>query len=263
MTSGGRRLWLIGGTGDSAELAAQLGASAIDFVVTVTTPAARHLYAPDVEVWVGKLTEQTADEFLRHYGIVGILDASHPFAIAVSQLAIAVAQRHGLPYLRYERPETAVDDSCDSRADSNITWIDSYCDLVEGGLIQGKRVLLIIGYRALAQFQPWQSMACLHARILPSPLALQAALAAGFDPRRLIALRPPLSPALETALWQQWRIEVVVAKASGQPGGEPAKRDIASRLGTSLILLRRPTLSYPHLVRSLAAALDGSRAMLL
>ena len=35
---------------------------------------------------------------------------------------------------------------------------------------------------------------------------------------RIIAIRPPISRELEQALWQQWRISLVVTKASGQSG---------------------------------------------
>jgi precorrin-6A/cobalt-precorrin-6A reductase len=84
----------------------------------------------------------------------------------------------------------------------------------------GERTLLTLGYRQLRPFAPWQSQACLFARILPSLPALDGALAAGFTPERLIALRPPISAELETALWQQWQITQVITKASGPAGGE-------------------------------------------
>lgn len=66
---------------------------------------------------------------------------------------------------------------------------------------------------------------------------------------QLIALRPPISPELEQALWRQWRITTVIAtvitKASGRAGGEEVKRAIAQELGIQLILLARPDMTYP------------------
>ena len=90
-------------------------------------------------------------------------------------------------------------------------------------------------------------------------MALEAAIAAGFAADRLIALRPPISPDLEKALWQQWRITRVVAKASGQPGGELTKRQIAAELGVQLILIQRPTLAYPQQTADLQAVVQFCR----
>lgn len=74
--------------------------------VTVTTEAARRLYptAATLRVWVGRLCDTQIDSFLQEQGIVAILEASHPYAVEISKLAIAKATQRQIPYLRYERP---------------------------------------------------------------------------------------------------------------------------------------------------------------
>jgi precorrin-6A/cobalt-precorrin-6A reductase len=86
----------------------------------------------------------------------------------------------------------------------------------------------------------------LFARILPNIKSLEMAIAAGFTGDRLIALRPPISAAMETALWQQWNISLVVTKASGNVGGEDTKRQVAASLGIPLIVILRPQMIYPR-----------------
>ncbi|WP_448602290.1 cobalt-precorrin-6A reductase [Thermoleptolyngbya sp.] len=248
-------LWLIGGTQESAILARDLVAQGMCCVVTVTTAAARRLY-PDTErcrVWVGRLTTETVGEFLQTHSIRAVLDASHPFATAVSELAIATAAHFHLPYLRFERsPVEAVS----SEAVSAKEWVfPNFEALLESHRLANQRVLLTIGYRHLSLFQPWQDRATLFARILPSQEALAGAIAAGFTPDRLIALRPPITAALETALWQQWQISLVVTKASGHPGGEAIKRQVAIDLGIPLATIARPALAYPQVTRDRAIAL--------
>ncbi len=71
-----------------------------------------------------------------------------------------------------------------------------------------------------------------------------------------MAIRPPVSMALEKALWQQWQISVVVAKASGAAGGETVKRAIAAELGTQLILIDRPRLGYPKQTNLISEAVE-------
>jgi precorrin-6A/cobalt-precorrin-6A reductase len=239
-------------------LAAGLVAQGIPCTVSVTTATATQLYGADprLQVWVGRLTEETIHDFLMTQGIAAILDASHPFAVEISHLAIATAQAAALPYLRFERPQP--EDITDADITANpVTPVPSLAALLQGDYLAGQRALLILGYRWLDRFRPWQSQATLFARILPSPAALQAALAAGFEARRIIALRPPISAELELALWQQWQLTCVVAKASGQAGGEIIKRQVAAQLGIPLYLIQRPSLSYPQLTDDFAAAIAG------
>lgn len=245
-------LWLIGGTGEAVTLAHGLAAAAVPCLVTVTTAAARQSYSenPNLRVRVGGLEVATLGDFIEAQGIGAVLDVSHPFAVEISQGAIAAAQALNLPYWRYERPSLEP-----SAAPSLIRPVANLKSLLTPETLAGQRVLLTLGYRWLHHFAPWQAQATLFARILPSPIALGAALAAGFTPDRLIALRPPITADLEQALWQQWRITRVITKASGGPGGEATKRAIAERLGIPLYVLSRPHLDYPVVCHSQAAAL--------
>ncbi|ASC73125.1 Cobalt-precorrin-6A reductase [Halomicronema hongdechloris C2206] len=248
------RIWLIGGTRDSAEVARGLVEAEIPCVVTVTTPAATRLYpqAPTLTVRVGKLTREQLFTFVVDESIGAVLDASHPFAVEISHGAIATAQQHHLPYLRLERPPITLEAS---DTEATVTEVPDLGTLLANGSLQGERVLLTLGYRSLGACRPWHQHITLFARILPSTTALTAAFAAGFTADRLIALRPPISPDLERALWQQWQITTVVSKASGQAGGEDTKRQVAAQLGIPLLIVARPQVAYPRQTDSVAEAL--------
>ncbi|MEM9449339.1 MAG: precorrin-6A/cobalt-precorrin-6A reductase [Cyanobacteria bacterium P01_E01_bin.6] len=256
------KIWLIGGTQESRILAQRLVSARIPTTVTMTTDAARSLYPESdlLTLAVDRLTPETLPEFLHRHAIGAILDASHPFAVQISELAIATAQAHDIPYLRFERPSTngaSASDAAPSHAEESLAMqpnplepqprlvVPSIDGLLAGEMLIGRRVLLTIGYRLLPLFQPWQEKATLFARILPSQTALAAALDAGFTGDRLIALRPPIQVDLERALWNQWSIETVVTKASGAPGGEDTKRQLAQELGIQLITIARPPVAYP------------------
>ncbi|MEM8809665.1 MAG: cobalt-precorrin-6A reductase [Cyanobacteria bacterium P01_G01_bin.38] len=270
-----QRLWIIGGTQESAAIVRAIARtmtcqfaphkiSPASYLVSVTTSAAVSLYPAGTDVWVGQLTPETLPKFLNESQIGTILDASHPFATTISELAIAAAHQYSLPYLRYERPSLTPTppkcppippDSLASSAPTNLLTVPDYPTLLTENILAGQRVLLTVGYRALSLFAPWQARATLFARILPSATALAAAQAAGFEPRRLIAVRPPLTPAFEKALWQQWQITTVVAKASGVAGGESVKHQIAQALGIQLVIMARPTLAYPQVTHQLSEAI--------
>ncbi|MGF1458532.1 MAG: precorrin-6A reductase [Leptolyngbyaceae cyanobacterium] len=250
-----QRLWLIGGTQESRQIIEQVYILRGDRVplraaiITVTTAAARSLYptSPNWQVWVGRLTAAMAERFVARYQIGSILDVSHPFATEISELAIAIARRHDLPYLRYERADCPPQAWRDRQGRLGLVRLPQVQAILTDRYLEGETTLLILGYRLLPQFAAWQQQSGkLYARILPSLPALTTALESGFSPDRLIALRPPLNPALETALWQQWQITQVIAKASGSPGGQDHKQAIAAQLGIRLIQIERPPVQYPQ-----------------
>ncbi|MEO0825801.1 MAG: cobalt-precorrin-6A reductase [Cyanobacteria bacterium J06639_16] len=252
-----RQLWLIGGTQESRQLAAALAAAQIPHVITVVTPEAAGLYAPSpwCQVQVGAIAPEVLTHFFTTYNIAAVLDASHPFAVEISQTAIAACTHHPLPYLRYERPQATPPPDVSGVNAALVQTIASYDEILTDAVLAGERVLLTLGSRYLYRFQPWHNRASLFARILPTFTALRAALAAGFDPTRLIALRPPISIELESALWQQWQITQVITKASGAPGGEAVKRSLAQQLGIRLWILARPDLAYPCQTEDLQTAI--------
>ncbi len=259
------KVWLIGGTSESAEIASELLARDIPFVVTVTTDAARALYPSRAQVQVGKLTSEAMAAFVRQQQIGCVLDASHPFASEVSRQAIALTVKRAttpptlpkgsLPYLRYERPTVSAP-AVDHLSDDLITVVPSLERLIASDMLCHQRVLFTLGYRYLSQFASLRQTSQLFARILPSEEAIAHTLSAGFTSQEIVALRPPVSVALEKALWEQWNISVVVAKASGSPGGEMVKRQVSALLGTHLVLIQRPPVSYPQQTSSMTAVIN-------
>ncbi len=241
-----KKVWAIGGTSESREIVELLVSRAIPCIATVTTPNARSLYPlhPLLEMRVGCLTPDKLEEFLHQENIAAVVDGSHPYASRISQTAIAIAAQLKIPYLRYERPVL------ESEGD---IWVESFEDLIAGDYLRDRRVLLTVGCKALPFFQSWQDRATLFARVLPAVNSLEVAIAAGFSPHRLIALRPPISASLEEALWRQWQIDLVVTKASGREGGEEIKRSVAAKLGIPLLVVARPRVHYPQQTANLEA----------
>ncbi len=258
--AGQGRVWLIGGTRESRDLAVAIAKKRYPCTISVTTEAARALYPPlpELSVWVTRFDADSLSCFLQTEDIAAVVDGSHPFAVKVSRLAIAMAAQAGIPYLRYERP--AIDGSeiaggTQAAGGSPAIVLESVEGLLSGDWLRSQRVLLTIGSRPLPLFQPWQKDAELFARILPAPEALERAFSAGFSADRLIALRPPVSLELERALWQQWNISLVVTKASGAVGGEAIKQQVATELGVPLVAIARPNVDYPQQTSKMAAVL--------
>lgn len=273
------QIWLIGGTQESAALAAAIAVQNLPCLITVTTESARALYpnvAPD-RIWVGRLQTNALPNFLQTHSIVAILDASHPFAVEISQQAIAIAAQLNLPYLRFERAIVELEKAAAQESQGTATQVKTHNSqlttqnlsfpglqaLVASDVLVGQRVLLTVGYRPLHWFASWHEQATLFTRILPSVPALEAAIAAGFTSDRILALRPPVAVSVERALWHQWQISLVVMKASGVAGGEAVKRQVAAEMGVQLVTIARPEMAYPQQTSEFAIALEFCRQKLI
>ena len=228
-------IWLIGGTSESRMIARSLSEYRIPWVVTVVTSGAVRLYRKlPGQIWVGQLTDASLAPFLREHQIHGIVDASHPFAIEISQLALSTQ----LPYLRFERPTIAIQPPAVS--------VSSFSEVLTSEYLEQRRVLLTVGVKALPQFAPWQDRSQLWARILPNPEAMQKALLAGFQAARIVQMRLPITFGEEQALWSSLNVDTAISKASGSPGGLQVKQQVARALGIRLIVIERPTGPYPQ-----------------
>ncbi|RMD69233.1 MAG: cobalt-precorrin-6A reductase [Cyanobacteria bacterium J149] len=243
-------IWLIGGTSESVIIARLLSDLKQDFVVTVTTDSACKLYENinDIQVVVTKLSVAQMRDFISVWQVFAIIDASHPFALEVSQNAIHLvtsSQDLCLPYLRYERETVTTNNH------NNIFYYPDLQSLLSDNLIlKQKKVLLTIGAKYLHLFNSYHHQAQFYARILPYQSSLALAEKAGFGCDRIIAIRPPLSLELEKALWQLWGIEIVVTKAGGKAGGEDIKYQLAEELNIPLVVIKRPSLNYPLMAKS-------------
>jgi precorrin-6A/cobalt-precorrin-6A reductase len=252
------KIWLIGGTSESIAIAKLLTTNEILFTVSVVTPDAQALYPIGTQVLSGCMSQTKMQFFCLQENIRAVIDASHPYAVEVSTVAIAVTNQLNIPYLRYERSNHQTSNL--SKANSLITELDSLETLLAGDYLQAPRVLLTIGCKALPKFQAWQSKSTLYARVLPTIESLTIANQAGFTSDRLIAIRPPFSIALETALWQQWNICLVITKASGTAGGEDIKLQVAADLNIPLVIITRPKITYPQQTSTLEEVLTFCRS---
>ncbi len=244
----GVMLWLVGGTSESRTIARAISAEGCSWVATVTTKPAVRLYAGLAgQVVVGRLDLQAVTEFLAMHKVTAIIDASHPFATGVSTLAIGT----GLPYLRFERPETPLE--------ADTVLLPDFDAVLKPEYLAGRCVLLTVGIKALPRFVAWQERATLWARVLPATVA--EAIAAGFWGNQIMAEHPPIAADCERALWKKLQIQTVITKASGEAGGVAVKQAVARELGVQLLVIARPKIAYPQQTAALDDVLTFCRSL--
>ena len=233
----GGRIWLFAGTGEGPVLAQVLLQRGWRLRISVVSPQAARAYgsAAGQELRVGALAGQAAlaQELLAARrggeGFSWVVDASHPFARRISASLASACADLDQPLVRLQRPLLPL-----GRAEA----LGDLSDLGRQGLA-GERLLLAIGARQLVAAVRLTPGAVHHGRILPLPLALQQATAAGLDPERIACLRPGGDGAIERALCRHWRLTCVLARRSGGTN-EALWHAIAADQGLRLLLLDRP-----------------------
>ncbi len=102
---------LIGGTSETAPLASGLAAAGHEVLVSTATgvPLAIGDH-PGISRREGRLDEEGMVALGREKGIRAIVDAAHPYAVAVHAAAQKAAQRLGIPCLVFRRPEALIPD---------------------------------------------------------------------------------------------------------------------------------------------------------
>jgi precorrin-6A/cobalt-precorrin-6A reductase len=266
-----RRLWLFTGPGDGPPLASQLLVQGWRLRVSVVTAAAARAYGPDpaLELRVGmlggagSLTQELLEARGRGEPFAAVVDATHPFARTIHGELERASAAAGVPLLRLERPLTPAPERARAAGAGDSQELADL-DALRALPLAGTRLLLAIGSRQLGEALRCTPAALHHARVLPTPQALRQALAAGLAAERLAPLHPRSAPALpagavEAALLRRWRIEAVLARASGPPT-ESLWQRLAASHGCRLLLLRRPepspavlSLDGVALLRQLAA----------
>jgi precorrin-6A/cobalt-precorrin-6A reductase len=242
-----KRLLILGGTAEAAALARCVVAEFGSRGDVITSLAGRLPSRPDLpgRLRVGGFggTAGLAD-YLRAERIDAVVDATHPFAAAISRNAAQACAELGVPRLMLLRPE----------------WHPEPADrwLGVGSLAEAAALLPTIAGRAFLTTGPGGIEAFAHSdcRFLvrlfapPSaPLPLRE--------HEIIVARPPFTCEHERELMLRYRVEALVTKNSGGP--TEAKLTAARDLGVPVVMIRRPPLPSEHsehTVDSVEAAAD-------
>ncbi|WP_182186716.1 precorrin-6A reductase [Pectinatus frisingensis] len=187
-----------------------------------------------------KLKDITADIFI---------DASHPYAVNISQTAMNVCAQLKIHYIRYERPTIALP------IYDKLYTTASFAEAAQKAFELGNNVFLTTGSRHLSEFTALlnNKNQILTARILPVVESIQACMAVGILPKHIIAMQGPFSIGLNKAMYEQTGAQVVVMKNSGKLGGSDTKLTAAIKAGIFAVVIDRPPINYKNICTNYSA----------
>ncbi|MGB8691172.1 MAG: cobalt-precorrin-6A reductase [Microcoleus sp.] len=280
-----KRLLILGGTGDAAELAVRASQIADLEVITSLAGCTKQPSTPKTgTVRIGGFGGAAGlAAYLLDRAIDLLIDATHPFAARISFNAAAAAQCQ-VPHLMLVRPAweavegdrwievashseaakalsliscTILKNGQDARStkdefDCGTGILPVHKGLIENGTIsqlsgQFQRVFLTIGRQELAAFAGLESIWCLMRAI--DPPALNTPVPKG----KLLLDRGPFTLENERQLLREYQIDTIVSKNSG--GDATYAKIVAAReQGIPVVMVQRPPIPDVEQVADVAGA---------
>lgn len=241
---------VLSGTREAREAIHLLQEQGYPILATTVGSYARELIREndDVAVREGALSAGELEELLIRGDVSLVVDATHPFAVRISQLAMEICGRLQVPYLRFERAGTILEPDAEGIIRVN-TMEEAATVAAAEAQVKPVKVFLTVGSNQLEIFCRMLPLECLVARVLPQSGVLEKCEALGLQPKQIVALQGPFDKKLNRELFRHYRAGVVVTKDSGPTGGVGEKIEAARELEIPVIVVSRPALEYPLVAR--------------
>ncbi len=235
-------VWILSGTSDGPALASKLLELNYTVFASVVTHRACNSYLknPKLHIITGRISnEEAIINFISKNKIKFVIDATHPFALIISQNLNNVCKLMNKPLLVFERKSLI-------KKNNNFNYIPNLQGIKNIDL-ENKNILLAIGSRFLNQTASFY-MSCganLFTRVIPTHESISKALESCIKNSNIAILEPSKTKEslLEKTLCDFWHIDYVLCRESGSYSQKNWERII---LGSNmkLFLVKRPKLKY-------------------
>lgn len=177
-----------------------------------------------------------------------VYDATHPYAVLVSQNLKSACLSTGARYRRILRDSgadvgTAADKDTGMTGASRPTVLYTESETAAVRLLKDipGQILITTGTKCLEAYAelPDHEKRC-SVRALPTADAIEKCRRLGFRPEKLMLMQGPFSEEMNVACIHRAQADILVTKASGQTGGFPEKLKAAEQTGVKVIVVRRP-----------------------
>lgn len=226
---------LFAGTTEGHRLFHVLSGAKISVTASVATEYGKEcLSAAPGQVLTGRLEEKEMEALLGTGKYTLVVDATHPYAVQVTENIQQACRHVGIPYFRLLR-EQGQEKGKDLYLFSALEDAVAFLAQTQGPILStlGSKEL-----PTLTALPDWQQR--VFARVLPLPAAVIQAQELGLPAGQLICMQGPFSKELNLAMLRQYRCRWLLTKDSGRAGGFEEKRLAAQEAGVGLVLIGRP-----------------------
>jgi len=186
----------------------------------------------------GAFSKESLENFIKENEISLIIHASHPFAQELHQTIHEATIQPAVPVVRIERSYPEHSDH------KTVHYVANYEEAIV--LLQdqykGKKLLALSGVQSIEKLKShWQKTSS-YFRILDRKSSIDLALQNGFPEDQLILGLPNKTVEAELKLIDQYDIEVMLTKESGDSGSLSVKIDSALQSKISIIVIKKTKL---------------------
>lgn len=245
-----KKIVIFAGTTEGRRLSEILADAGITHTVCVATEygeivmreqtdaeAARTKEQPFVSLHRGRMDREQMEEFLRNEGYEIVVDATHPYAQAVTENIRDAVKTQSPIYLRLEREISETPEAEDPVV--SIRYFESNADCAKALENTEGNILLTTGSKELATYcASGRLHDRLYVRILPGRESLELCMEQGIKGRQILALQGPFSTEMNAAILKQYDIRHMVTKNSGRTGGYQEKLEAAKMLGIPVYVIQ-------------------------
>ena len=255
------RVLIFAGTTEGRRLAEYLEEKKMPAHICVATEYGQELILEKTgihTVHAGRLKTEEMAALMRENAITHVVDATHPYAVEVTENIRKAAEQSEAVYIRLLREETS------GIALNETAWIQvgSVQEAVDFLKDHPGNVLAATGSRELhlyTQIPDFRNR--VFARILSTAESMDIASRLGFQGRNLICMQGPFSEELNVAMLRAVKAAYLVTKESGRTGGFPEKIAAAVKAGARLIVVGRPPQETGYSFEEVIALLDDAFGM--
>ena len=232
------------GTSDAVKIIKQLDLLEDTGIIATTTTkygGELALSAGANEVLVGCLGVDDMMKIIDQKKVNLLLDATHPFASEATKNAINAAQKSKIPYIRFERPTTNIE------IYQNMYLVNDFeeasktaCELIEG--IDNGNVLHLAGVSTITPIINKIPPQSLVVRVLPAVYSIKKCLEMGIPSENIVAMQGIFSKEFNRSMMEEYKINVIITKESGESGGTRSKVEAASQLKIPVVMVKRPEI---------------------
>ncbi|MCM1126154.1 MAG: precorrin-6y C5,15-methyltransferase (decarboxylating) subunit CbiE [Lachnospiraceae bacterium] len=271
-----KELLIFAGTTEGRNLSELLSEAGIAHTLCVATEYGQIVLKshPLVTVHQGRLDSEQIRELILAGDFAAVVDATHPYAKAVTSNIKTAMEGLEVPYLRLsrepfwakpemerkagdcsEKPEMerkAEDcsekpemerkaENCLENVQGEVVWFNTLEECREALQRTEGNILLTTGSKELDLYCNAEEIKSrLYVRVLPGIESITACMEHGICGKQIIAMQGPFSAQMNEAVIRQYEIRVLVTKESGRNGGFWEKLEAAKRTGVRAFVIGRP-----------------------
>ncbi len=230
-------IFIFSGTSEGRTLSKALADAGADVHVRVATEYGAEVMGFDdnIDVKVGSCggAEGIAN-VIRENGYDVVIDATHPYALNITEHIKQACEATGAYYIRLKRNESDTESSHIVKVSTIQEAID-YLKDKEGNILASTGSKDIALYTQIPNYKERVT-----ARVLSTIESVQKCAEYGFSGKNLICAQGPFSEDTNYATLKQIGAKYIVTKDSGTAGGYEDKVRAAMRAGAIVVLIERP-----------------------